>query len=134
MPRLKLDTSINRHAFDSFSPIHFSSSRGPRKKYELQVISGSVFSKNREQLATSSPYVVSAPDETEREREEGRDGGRERERETERRRGKERQGGERKKKRGWSIEMERRGRGKKEKQNKIRTVSYAPACMINVAI
>lgn len=78
MPRLKLDTSINRHAFDSFSPIHFSSSRGPRKKYELQVISGSVFSKNREQLATSSPYVVSAPDETERE--EGRDGGRERER------------------------------------------------------
>lgn len=80
MPRLKLDTSINRHAFDSFSPIHFSSSRGPRKKYELQVISGSVFSKNREQLATSSPYVVSAPDETEREREEGRDGGRERER------------------------------------------------------
>lgn len=96
MPRLKLDTSINRHAFDSFSPIHFSSSRGPRKKYELQVISGSVFSKNREQLATSSPYVVSAPDETERER--GREGWREREREGDGETERERETGRRKEK------------------------------------
>lgn len=133
MPRLKLDTSINRHAFDSFSPIHFSSSRGPRKKYGYKLLADRFFRKtgNNSQPVAHTLYRLPT---RQREREEGRDGGRERERETERRRGKERQGGERKKKRGWSVEMERRGRGKKEKQNKIRTVSYAPACMINVAI
>lgn len=108
--RLKIPISINVRFFFSSPFLNLGLAIfGPRKKYGYKLLADR-FSKNKEQLATSSPYVVAVL-ETEKEKHEG---------------------GERKK-RVWSIEMEP-GRGKKEKQNKIRMVSYAPACMINVAI
>lgn len=83
MPRLKLDTSINRHAFDSFSPIHFSSSRGPRKKYGYKLLADRFFRKtgNNSQPVAHTLYRLPT-----RQRERERKGGMEGERERGRRR------------------------------------------------
>lgn len=113
--RLKIRTSLNSRAIVFRQPVFCTRARA-KEKLRLQVISGSVFRKNGEQLATGSPYVVAVLPKREKER----DTKRERER-----------GGE---KGGLGAQRRIRWRGKKEKQNKIRTVSYAPACMINVAI
>lgn len=49
--------SINRVSRASFSSIRSRNGRGSRKKYGYKLLADR-FSKNREQLATSSPYVV----------------------------------------------------------------------------